>query len=62
MADHILLRLFFIARVFVGFFLALMGIGMVFQGEVVIGAIIAAIGLTFFFLLWLKIRRDGVPL
>lgn len=56
------LRLFFIARVFVGFFLALVGIGMLFQGEVIAGALIAALGLTFFFLLWLKIRRDGAPL
>ncbi len=62
MAQDTLLRTFFIGRIFVGFFLALMGIGMLFQGEVVIGAIIAAIGLTFFFLLWLKIRQDGSPL
>ncbi len=56
MNDKTFIRLFFIARVFVAFFLGLTGIGMLFQGELLLGAVLGAVALTFFLLLWLRIR------
>jgi hypothetical protein len=46
-------------RVFIAFFFVLFGVGIIFrpdQFEDLIGAFIAALGLTFFWRLWIAIR------
>lgn len=51
---------FLIFRIFVAFFLSVFGLALAFQGSVLPGAVIAAIGLTFLTLMWLIVRTSSI--
>lgn len=57
------LSTFIVLRIFGGFFLTIFGFALVFHsgdgGAMLLGSILASIGLTFFMLLWLFMRTGN---
>jgi hypothetical protein len=51
---------FLIFRIFIAFFLTIFGLALAFQGSILPGAVIAAIGLTFLTMMWLIVRGSAV--
>ena len=47
---------FLVFRIFVAFFLSVLGLALAFQGAQFVGAVVAAIGLTFLTVMWLIVR------
>lgn len=47
---------FLVFRIFVAFFLSVLGLGIAFHGSEFVGAFLAAIGMTFLTVMWLIVR------
>ncbi len=56
------MHLFLVLRLFIAFFLTLLGIAVLAktesEGQMLLGAVVGAVGLTFLFLLWIAQKRN----